>query len=62
MSSPTITAHEARRIAVAACVDPRTIRQYLAGTSKSTTAARIEQALQQLGRVDLLRVAREVRP
>jgi hypothetical protein len=62
MSSHTITAHEARRIAVAACVDPRTIAQYLAGRSKSTTAARIEQALQQLGRIDLVRSVHGGRP
>jgi hypothetical protein len=55
MSSRTITAHEGRRIAVAACVDPRTIQQYLAGKAKSTTAERIEQALRQLGRLDLIR-------
>ena len=55
MSTQSLTAHEARRIAVAACVDPRTITQYLAGTAKSTTSARIEQALQQLGRIDLIR-------
>jgi hypothetical protein len=55
MSSYTITAHEARRIAVAACVDPRSIKQYFLGRAKSTTSARIEQALTQLGRLDLVR-------
>lgn len=54
MSLRTLSAHEARRIAVAACVDPRTIRQYLDGRAKSTTSARIELALQQLGRLDLV--------
>jgi hypothetical protein len=54
MSSTQLTAHEARRISVTACVDPRTLRQYLAGKAKSTTAARIEQALVQLGRIDLI--------
>lgn len=55
MSAPPLTAHDRRRIAVAACVDPRTVRQYLSGRAKSTTAARIEQALRELGREDLIR-------
>lgn len=55
MSSHALTAHELRRIAVLACVDPRTIRQYLAGRAKSTTSARVEDALRQLGRYELIR-------
>jgi len=49
-----VTAHLARKIAVAACVDPRTIQQYFSGKAKSTTSERIEQALRELGRVDLI--------
>jgi len=51
----SLTAHEARRIAVVAVVDPRTIQQYFAGKAKSTTSARIEQALRELGLFHLLR-------
>jgi len=43
-----LTAHDRRRIAVRACVDPRTIDQYLRGRAQSTTSARIEQALRSL--------------
>ncbi len=48
------TAHELRLIAVTACVDPRTVKEYLRGRAKSTTSARIEQALRELDRADLV--------
>lgn len=45
------TAHQTRCIAVAACVDPRTVRRYLSGAPvRSTCAARIAEALCALGR------------
>jgi hypothetical protein len=45
-----MSAHETRRIAVAACVDPRTVRRVLAGKPvTSTTQARVNQALKRLG-------------
>jgi hypothetical protein len=44
-----LSAHEVRRVAVAACVDPRTVHQYFEGRAKSTTTARIEEALRVLG-------------
>lgn len=50
-----LTAHDERRIAVAACVDPRTVRQYLRGNAKSTTSVRIEAALRELGLEALIR-------
>lgn len=44
------TAHDVRRVAVAASVDPRTVRRYLTGqTTASTTAQRIRAALANLG-------------
>ena len=54
MSQRTLSAHEARQIAVLAMVDPRTVHQYLQGNAQSTTSARIELALRELGRQDLL--------
>lgn len=44
-----LTPHEIRRLAVAACVDPRTLRKYAEGRTYSTTTARIERALAELG-------------
>lgn len=45
----TLTAHDVRRISVEAKVDPRTVERYLAGqTMKSTTTARIVEALKVL--------------
>ena len=50
MTQPKPTAHEVRRIAVAAIVDPRTVRTYLEGRpTRSTTAVRIAEALRALG-------------
>lgn len=50
MKQPQPTAHEVRRIAVAAIVDPRTVRTYLEGRpTRSTTAVRIAEALRALG-------------
>lgn len=44
------TAHEVRRIAVAAAVDPRTVRAFLEGRPiRSTTESRITDALRLLG-------------
>lgn len=50
----SLTAHEQRQISVAAGVDPRTLRSYLRGKARSTTAARIEAALLEYGRDDLV--------
>ena len=45
-----MSAHDRRRIAVAAAVDPRTVDRYLRGQKvASTCTARIRQALRQLG-------------
>ena len=45
-----LTAHEERRVAVVAQVDPRTVRSYLAGKSgRPTMVARIKAALVELG-------------
>jgi hypothetical protein len=50
MYSPMLTAHDRRRVAVAAAVDPRTVDRYLRGESTaSTCAARIRDALRRLG-------------
>lgn len=50
---------EARRIAVHAISDHRTVIRYVTGLSvKSTSATRIEEALRQLGREDLVRERR----
>lgn len=48
--TPTISAHDVRRIAVAAMTDPRTIQRYLKGEPiRSTSKARIEASLAALG-------------
>lgn len=45
-----VSAHDIRRIAVAAMTDPRTIQRYLKGEPiRSTSKARIEAALAALG-------------
>jgi hypothetical protein len=45
-----LSAHERRRIAVAAVVDPRTVDRYLRGLPvASTCGARIQEALRRLG-------------
>lgn len=50
MASPTLSAHEARRIAVEATTDPRTIQRYFSGGAvQSTTLLRIKSALAVLG-------------
>lgn len=42
--------HQERTVAVKACVDPRTVRAYLEGrTIRSTVAARVADALRELG-------------
>jgi len=44
-----LSPHDERQIAVRACVDPRTVRAYLAGKhQRSTTRAAIEQALREM--------------
>jgi hypothetical protein len=55
MRDPRVTPDEERRIGVSAGCDPRVLRTYLAGKARSTSAARIEQALRDLGRADLIR-------
>jgi hypothetical protein len=49
MLKAQLTPHEYRRLAVAACVDPRTLQMYADGRSRSTTSARIDAALLELG-------------
>jgi hypothetical protein len=47
--APPLSAHQERAISVSACVDPRTVRRYLAGRRvTSTCSARVEQALRAL--------------
>lgn len=42
--------HEVRRVCVAACVSPPTVRAYLAGRNgKASVRERIEDALRELG-------------
>lgn len=49
MSDAKLTPHEERRVAVTAGCDPRTVRAYLEGRPmRSTTAARIAEALRTL--------------
>ncbi|HEY2405219.1 MAG TPA: hypothetical protein VGI10_04415 [Polyangiaceae bacterium] len=50
-----LTAHQTRQIAVLACCDPRTVRKYFDDETHSTVTARIEQALERIGRGDLVR-------
>ena len=46
----TLSAHDVRRVAVAAKVDPRTVKAYVAGkTTQSTTSALIARALAECG-------------
>ena len=57
----TVDAHTERMIAVQACVDPQTLRRYLAGEEvRSTCRQRIVQALDAVGRSELIRA--EARP
>lgn len=49
MPHQRLSPHAERALAVAAGVDPRTVRAFLAGRKQhSTTAARIERALREL--------------
>jgi hypothetical protein len=44
-----LTAHQRRRLAVHACLDPRTVDRFLAGLPvRSTCLARLEHALAEL--------------
>ena len=45
MQLDQLSAHDRRRLAVEAYVDPRTLRSYIEGRAQSTSAARIEKAL-----------------
>ncbi len=46
----TLSPHDERRVAVAAGCDPRRVRAYLRGEpTRSTTAARVAEALRSLG-------------
>ena len=50
-----LTAHETRSIAVVSMTDPRTVRRFAdGGPMKSTTEARIREAVVQLGLDHLL--------
>jgi len=50
MSDAKLSPHDLRRVGVAAGCDPRTVRAYLRGDpTRSTTAARIGEALRALG-------------
>ena len=44
-----LSAHDIRRIAVAAQCDPRSIRNYVRGIARGVTSTRIESALLELG-------------
>jgi len=48
-----LTAHERRLVSALAAVDPRTLRRYFEGQARSTTSARIEEALVKIGRGNL---------
>jgi len=49
----TLKPHDARRVGVMAGTDPRTVLAYLAGRPmRSTTAARVREALRALGITD----------
>jgi hypothetical protein len=50
ISAPSLTAHDRRRVAVHAGVDDRTVLAFLRGQPmRSTTRARVEEALRALG-------------
>lgn len=50
MSAEKLNPHDERRVAVVAGCDPRRVRAYLRGDrTRSTTAARIAEALRMLG-------------
>jgi hypothetical protein len=50
-----LTPHQEREIAVAAAVDPRTVRRYLSGRDiRSTCRVHIEHALIAMGRTDIV--------
>jgi len=49
MLKKRLTPHEYRQLAVVACVDPRTLQMYAEGRARSTTSARIDAALVELG-------------
>ena len=50
MPHAKLSPHDERHVAVVAAVDPRTVRTYLQGRpTRSTTAARIAEALRALG-------------
>lgn len=56
LQRPFLTPHQERHISVRACCDPRTVRAYLRGDRVcSTSAARIEAALHELGFTALVR-------
>lgn len=55
MGEAKLSAHEERRVAVEAGVDPRTVRAFLLGRKQSsTTAGRIRETLLKLGHGRLL--------
>jgi hypothetical protein len=56
-----LSPHDERAVGVLAGVDPRVIRSYLAGRCRSTTAARIEAALRDFGRHELIRARDDLR-
>lgn len=50
MTDTPMSPHDERRVAVVAGCDPRTVRAFLRGAeTRSTTAARIAEALRSLG-------------
>jgi hypothetical protein len=52
----SLSQHDLRRVAVAACSDPRSVVAYLRGAPvRSTTRARVEAALESCGLDRLLR-------
>jgi hypothetical protein len=50
MSAAKLTPHDARRVAVTAGTDPRTVEAFVAGRPmRSTTASRVAEAMRSLG-------------
>lgn len=57
-TTPPLSAHEKRHLAVEATVHPTTVTRYLLGAPvRSTCAARIVRALATLGRSDLVQAS-----
>lgn len=58
----TLSAHDVRRVSVAAEADPETIRRYLEGRARPLTSLRIERALLALGLAHVIRAPQAPAP